>query len=1234
MRIIISWENTTELKVEGAIYPGELNGLPKLILPLQGIVADSVQILQIQKDEYRGDLLVNTALGQKPVISIRKLMERGKEVCFIDIIPVEYDSITNKIYLISQLEISIKSSKNVAHSQQNLRTAGDPENSVLATGEWYKIPVLSTGVHKISYNYLKDAGLNMTGFNPKNLKIYGNGGGMLPQGNSEDRTADLIENAIYVSGQEDGIFNAEDHILFYGQDADHHKMSMDGSLEYEKNFYSDTSYYFLMVSDEPGLRMTENEDLGNSHPQITVFDDYLIYEKDEYNIINSGRMWFGDKFDFTSTYDLSFDFTGLAPETEFSIVSTVMGQTYTEASLDLFANSKPLGQQTINAIAEGAYLVKGSLQTETFSINSSEIPSSDKLTIRVSYNPAGSGTSKAYLDNLIIKGKRYLKAYGNQTHFRSIESTENAISTFVIEGAASNDRVWDVTDPLQPIIQKYATSSNELKFGALTGELREFVVFDPQELIIPEKPREIKNQDLHATPPVDFLIITHPAFLPEARRLADFRENHDGLKVAVVTTEEVYNEFSSGKLDATALRDYIRHVYDAGSNGNKLQNVLLFGKGSFDYKDRIDRNTNFVPIYSSRNSLHPINSYSSDDYFGFMDEDEGEWPESGSGDYLMDLGVGRLPVKTVEEARLMVDKLINYSTDEEALGFWRNELFFIADDGDGNLHQRDADKLATLVDTSYTQFNVNKIYVDAFPQIQTSIGESAPEVNAEIDRSLHKGGLIFNFTGHGSPTRWTSETILNISSVSEFENENKLPLFVTATCEFGRHDNPKAISGAEHLLLNPNGGAIGLLTTSRPVYSSTNFILNKAFYNHAFRKVDGQYQTLGEIFRKTKNQSLNGSVNRNFSLLADPSMTLAYARDEIRIIADENAYQPGDTLKALDRVKLRGEVLTQEGTININFNGHLVATVFDKPSTIETFGHEDAKMTFEARDNIVFRGEVSVENGDFEVEFIVPKNIDYNFDQGKISMYAFDGSGYQDAAGSNIDFVVGGESSDFIADNTPPEISLYINDTSFVEWGITGPDVMFVAKLDDESGISTSNAPGGENLTAILDDSLEMNVNGYYMAENNTYKVGWVTYPFKDLSIGTHKIKLLAWDVHNNFSEAEIRFVVVDGDEIRIEKLTNYPNPFIRDTKFAFEHNRAGDDLEIMIEIYSSTGKLIKHIAYVEEKSPARITNIEWDSGSPNGRNLPGGLYIFRLGVRSLEDGSKNFANHKFVKIN
>lgn len=1238
VRIYIDWKNTPGdiLAVENANYPAHLNGLPLLSYYPESANVGSVQLTSIERTLFPPEAqkeLANRFLEPPSLVNLRLLSERGVSRGIVDICPVHYDSGTMQFYKIEWIELQLNSETS-APSTAHLRNADTDGHSVLANGDWYKLPILERGVHKINYNYLVGAGINVASIDPRLLKLYGNGGGMLPQNNSDPRPEDLLENSIVVVGESDGRFDQQDYILFYAERAGLEVLQHDGTLMHEKNIYSDTSFYFLTISDQEGKRITTHQNLGIDQPRITYFDDYILYEEDEYNIINSGREWYGKKFDFTLTYDFKFDFPDLAPNTEVFVTTSVMGQTYEEASLDIAVNGLGIGQQRINAIVEGSYLAKGSNQVETFVANTSSIPESEQFTVRLSFNPVGSGRSNAYLNYLTVVAKRKLKFYSGQLHFSSLESTQNALSTFEIEAGADANRIWDISDPSNPHDQEFQIIDAAALFGTTTSGMKSFIAFDEQSILVPQKAMQLPNQDLHNSDNVDLVVITYPGFRSEAERLASFRESNDGLQVAVVTTNEVYNEFSSGKQDVIALRDYIRHVYSLGEEENRLQNVLLFGKCSFDYKNRTVKNTNFVPTYSSRNSLHPINSYSSDDYFGFLDEDEGEWVESYEGDHLMDVGVGRLPVKTIDEARIVVDKLIDYATNLKSYGAWRNELVFIADDGDGNLHQRDADRLATQVDTSYAQFNTNKIYVDAYEQVETSIGETAPGVNEEIERSMERGGLIFNFTGHGSPTRWTSETILNITSAIEFENEHRLPLFVTATCEFGRHDNPKLMSGAEYLLLNPKGGAIGLLTTSRPVFSSTNFILNRKFYGNVFRKENGRYLTIGEVFRKTKNQSLNGSVNRNFSLLADPSMTLGYPAHEIILTANEDEYKPGDTLSALSKVKFGGYVNDEQGSTNTEFNGRLVATIYDRPSRITTLGHEDAPMTFDVRDNILFRGEVSVKAGVFEIEFIVPKNVTFDFERGKVSMYALDASRKTDAGGSNIEFVIGGESDQFEPDNTPPKIELFINDTTFVERGIAGPDILLIARLSDESGISLSKSEEGADLAAVLDDKTEAIVNEYYVSDLDTYKRGWVTYPYKELSIGTHKIRLKAWDVHNNFNEAEIEFLVVDDENLAIEKLINFPNPVYDFTRFSFEHNRSGDDLEILIDVLSMDGKLVKRIRQVRERSESRISNIFWDRREQNGSKLSNGVYIFRLSIRSLTDGSKNEAKQKLVIIN
>ena len=498
----------------------------------------------------------------------------------------------------------------------------------------------------------------------------------------------------------------------------------------------------------------------------------------------------------------------------------------------LSLNGQALGNQPLQSVYEGTYSQKGTDNLGSFKINSnSEANATNAYTLSLKFNKANASKSRAYLNYFIVTAKCRLALHEGQLIFNSLSSVDQPTSTYQISGATPNTLVWDVTNPLKPVGQQYKLSGEMAVFGVASSTLRSFVVFNEGGFYTPILVGQVPNQNLHAEAAPDLLIVSYPGFLPEAERLADLRRQHDGLDVLVVTTNQVYNEFSSGAQDVTAIRDFVKFLYDQSPEDHKLKNLLLFGRCSFDYKNRTSHNTDFVPTYSSRNSLHPIGSYSSDDYYGFLDEGEGEWTESSSGDELLDIGVGRLPVKSLEEAHIVVDKLYNYAENPEAFGPWRNDICFVADDGDnqdGTLHERDADKLATLVDTAFSSFNTKKIYIDAYPQITSPVGESAPEANEALEKNIEKGLLIVNYTGHGSETRLASETILNITSISKLKNYQKLPLFVTATCEFGRHDDPKIVSGAEYLLLNPLGGAIGLLTTSPACVCQLQFCIERS----------------------------------------------------------------------------------------------------------------------------------------------------------------------------------------------------------------------------------------------------------------------------------------------------------------------------------------------------------------------------------------------------------------------
>ncbi|MBW8049380.1 MAG: type IX secretion system sortase PorU, partial [Cytophagales bacterium] len=792
-------------------------------------------------------------------------------------------------------------------------------NSVLADGDWYKLAIISSGIYKIDFNFLSNIGINPGIINPQNIKIFGNGGGMLPQANASFRVDDLEENAIYIEGENDGQFNANDYILFYAQGP--HTWNYDSTnkiFTHTQNLYSDTAFYFLTVDITSGLRIQTQNSLTGGTP-VNTFDDHFFHEQDLVNMGKSGRLWFGEVFDFTPQRDFNFDIPGLN-NSEMKITSYVMGiSSKSASSFSVNIAGQSLGKQSIpiQGGVGGDYPDWGEVKRDTFNINSSTFSNNSSITITLSYNKGSSGNAVGYLNYLEINAQRELKLYGNQTQFRSIESLNNAVSEFKIATVTSVDKIWEITDPLKPVEQSYTLNNDTANFSIATTTLRELIVFSGSAFPSPAYVGKIQNQNLHdftaAIP--HLVIVTSPVFWDQANKLADFRRSNDGLDVEVVTTNQVYNEFSSGAQDITAIRDFMKMLYDKGTQTDSIRYLLLFGDASYDYKNRVSPNTNFVPVYESNQSLVQIGTYSSDDYFGLLDDSEGNWGTSENS--YLDIGVGRLPVKSIREAEDVVNKIINYSENKATFGKWRNKICFVADDGSddngSNIHvSPQAENLATKVINEHPVYNVNKIYLDAYPQIATPGGEKSPETNEAIDRNIENGVLIMNYTGHGGEAGWAHERILEVNQINNWENFDNLALFFTATCEFGRYDDPDRTSAGEYIILNPGGGAIAAITTTRPVYSGPNYNLNVDFYNVVFTPVNGEMPRLGDIIRKTKNEGpvLN---DRNFSLLGDPSTRLAYPEKDVVVTKiNSKDISPdstvADTLKALSKITIKGEV--------------------------------------------------------------------------------------------------------------------------------------------------------------------------------------------------------------------------------------------------------------------------------------------------------------------------------------
>ena len=1070
-------------------------------------------------------------------------------------------------------------------------------------------------------------GINPDPIDPKKIQLYTGMNGMLPQPNSSPRVNDVKELSIYVKGADDGKFNADDYILFFGQGPDSYQILPGKSVfQYQNNIYTDKNFYFLTIANADGKRLGLTANIPGSFSLVEEYDDIGYYETEKYNDLHSGRDWFGELFDTKTEYTIRFDMPGIVEGSSLTLVSNVMGQSFGPSSVLLSVNDVLIAEQPLPSILNSQYSSKGEERTDTLIIASSAVNASVQANqdVKLKFIKATTGRSVAFIDYVLLQAKRKLTLSANQIVFHSLKSLEQPTTRFSISNMPANGMVWDVTDPFTATFQDATFNSGIVTFAAQSNTLRKYIAVSNTNYLAPATEGIVPNQNLHGISSLDFLIVTAPEFLLEAQRLAAHRRSYNSLNTVVVTTTQVYNEFSGGKQDISAIRDLAKYLYDRGAG---LKTLLLFGRGSYDYKNYLPFNKNFVPTYESRNSLGPLETYSSDDYFGFLETSEGNWGENPAEAHTLDIGVGRLPVKKIEEAQTLVNKLILYETHN--WGSWRKEILFVADDGDFNIHQGQADQLAESIETDHPEINTQKIYLDAFQQVASPIGQISPIATMALNDAVRQGVAIVNYTGHGGEQQWTQERILDQVSLDKWKTAPRYPFLVTATCEFGRNDDPGLISAAELSMIKKDGGTIGMVTTARPVNSSTNFALNTAFYQSLFTKQANQFRDMGSVFRDTKNNSISGVSNRNFSLLGDPSMRLALPSPNIRITSLVNLTSGSDTLKALSKIKITGMIYSY-GAPDPGFSGTLTATLFDKVKMEKTKGDENTPFDYNARDNAVFRGQASISNGQFAIEFTVPKSIDLTPGYAKLSLYAASTFANRDVTGVNTSLKIGSAEKSPGTDSKAPQIELFMGDTTFTSGGIAGSNSRIIAILTDKNGINISTYASQNNIIAILDDTVSFTLNRYYQSDLDNVRRGKVNYPIDGLKPGQHYLTLRASDTFGNSSSTSISFFVSGQNGIQIEQWLNYPNPVSTSTTFHFKHNRSGEDLEAAVTIFNQVGQPMMSTTYQIYGSAYQVDLPTWDALATDGTKFAAGLYLLKLSVRSLLDGSKN---EKITKV-
>lgn len=1160
----------------------------------------------------------------EPIVKLG--IERKQALAYI-MIPHYIQRNNGKYEVLTKYELTVEEQP---LAQKTLGTKTYAPHSVLQQGTFYKVALDKQGLYKIDYDFLVNKlGITPSNIQTANIRVYGNGGEMLPEANSGYAPDDLVENAIDVVDGGDGVFNSGDYFLFYAN-GPHRiiKDSVNQGFTHQFNVYSDKSYYYLNFDLGAGKRIAMMPERTNANVQVDTFNEFQFYERDDVNLGRFGKEFWGDEMSYMPGTTLNKTFSFSIPHIDASSPLTLMTHTGSvthsaQSDMKVYVNGSLVQSLYYAPFGDNYYDPVIQIRDQKTTINN---PSS-ALTVETIFTPPTSD-AVGYIGYMEMNARRLLvfEGYLRFADWKTVGP--GRVAQYNIQNANANTKVWDITNPLQPLRMVTHLNGTTLTFIQDDSSLHTFLAFDGSVFQQPAYIGIQGNQDLHALRNIDYVIVTHPSLKTEAERLATHHRTKRNYTTLVVTPQEIYNEFSGGSQDISAIRNFVKMLYDQSDMNHLPQDLLLFGDASYDYKDRLKNNTNLVPTHETAQSNNKILGYCSDDFFGFLDDMEDLNNYLGSVINTLDVGVGRLPVNTLSEASKVVNKIVDYDSPK-SFGPWKNYATFCADNGDGGRHLEDAEIMSGILADSLPAFNAQKIYVDGFVLESTPAGPRTPDANKTVLANMFNGTFLMNYNGHGGPGGWCEERIFSFNDINNLTNYNKLPLFITATCDFAPYDNPNYLSAGETLVNKPDGGAIALMTTTQLVFADQNQIMNSNYMKKGFsKKTNGQFPTLGNAYLVSKNLRYMTFIDestaanfRKFALLGDPGLPLAFPKyqvftDSINGVSVSVQY---DTLKALGKYRISGHVTDELGNPVNDFNGVVYPTIFDKPKKLTTLQQTsaDPKEEYYVQNNAVYKGKATVTNGRFSFTFVMPKDINYEVAKGKISYYTnneiVDGNGYD----KNIP--LGGSSGQGLSDNVGPVIKPYLNDEHFVDGGITTPNSKLIVKLFDENGINYSGNSIGHDIIGILDNNPQNTyvLNSFFEADLDDYRSGTVRFPLNYLSEGEHVITIKAWDVANNSSQASLRFEVVNQKGGQLAHVLNYPNPFSTKTQFMFEHNMPNQNLMIHIQVLSLSGKVVKSIRKNVITEGSRLTQIDWDGRDEEGDLLGNGVYLYKLNVKS-----------------
>ncbi|MDP4238481.1 MAG: type IX secretion system sortase PorU [Bacteroidota bacterium] len=1225
---VVGTSSINVIAFDSAQYPME-NHLPyfnrRLIcdpaFSYQALIKNPVYIPLTQEENVL--LAVNSLIPNNPDITTSILHDRGTSFLNVSILPFVKQG--GNILKLQSFDLQIsKTTLPQKVASTNSRTY--VTNSVLSQGRFVKIRIKDSGIYKLTYEDLSSMGID-----PANVRIFGYGGAVLEQSFLLPKLDDLPEVAIYMNKGSDGIFNSGDYILFYAQGIN--KWSYDTTKSmfiHTINNYSNYAYYFVSSDAGVGKKIgVESIVLPNSPTINTVeeFIDYQVHEKDLVNLTSSGKEFYGETFSDVTTYALPFSFPNAVLSNSTTVRLDVAATSSASSNFSLDLNGGQSKTLNVSGNTNNDNYIQGIGATGIFNFT----PQSDVFNFNITYLKSTS-TSVGYLNYLEVNARRKLIMNGSAMQFQNVDYLgQSSYNQYLLSNANANVQIWDITDKQN--ISKITTGNvnGKISFVDSGNDVKSYLAIDPTASSSFQKPDIIgvvPNQNLHAITQADMVIITHPNFLSQAQTLAQAHREKDKMTVSVVTTDQVYNEFSSGAPDATAYRWIMKMLYDRALQSNNKSELpkylLLFGKGSYDNRDlRTDSGNSFILTYQAENSLVTTSSYVTDDYFTLLDDNEGTQVSSD----LMNIGVGRFTTTTSQQATDVVNKTIDYMNNQ-GKGYWKNQLCFVADDDDHSLHSTQADSIAVSLTKKFPSFQVNKIYLDAYVQEVNASGQSYPLAKNHLLNLLRSGLFLLNYTGHASLNGWANEGILTLNDIKVLTNKH-LPLFVAATCDFVQFDQ-QTLSAGEEVVFNPTGGGVGILAAARPVYASQNFNLDKLFCETLFSSQNGDHQRIGDIIAYTKNNLGTETNKLSYVFVGDPAIKLNYPT-EYQVLTtkiNESTVFGNDTLRALSVDTIQGIIADANGTKIDNFNGTLHAIVYDKVQRITTLNNEgQGSMTYSDRPNTLFSGDVKVVKGAYSFSFMLPKDIRYNFGGGRINYYANDDTNNFEAQGYFENFTIGGMATSYAEEADGPKADLYLNSENFVSGDKVNETPLFIANVSDSDGINTVGSGIGHDVMLTIDQDPTQSyvLNDYFQANTDSYSSGVVKYKLPLMEDGKHTLTFRVWDLLNNSTTSSINFEVVKGLTPEIFTVYNSPNPVQTKTNIIIKHDRPETVLSTTVDIFDISGRKIWSF------TQSGTDNISWDTAYNNGQRVKTGVYFYRVSIKTTNSDSTSKTNKMLV---